>query len=122
MRIGLHRAAVLVGLLAAAALAPAAQAQTTVQAVVSGSTVYVTVNGMTFRVPDGGTATVASYSEYAEGRTEYGAPFLGKVPYVDRAFRNTAYGRHIATRGVSVSARIIDLREVEFQQTGFRRP
>src|SRR6266851_4586707 len=100
MRIGLHRALVVLGLLAAAALAPAANAQTTVRAVISGSTVYVTVNGRTVRVPDGGTASVASYSEYAEGRSEYGAPILGKVPYADRAIRNTAYGRHIATRGV----------------------
>jgi type II secretory pathway component GspD/PulD (secretin) len=122
MRIGLHRAVVVLGLLAAAALAPAAHAQTTVRAVISGPTVYVTVNGATVRVPDGGTATVASYSEYAEGRSEYGVPILGKVPYVDRAVRNTAYGRHIATRGVSVSARIIDLREEEFRQTGFRSP
>ena len=80
MRIVLRGAAVLAGLLAAAALAPAAHAQTTVRAVISGSTVYVTVNGTTVRVPDGGTALVSSYSEYAESRSEYGAPILSKVP------------------------------------------
>jgi type II secretory pathway component GspD/PulD (secretin) len=105
MRIALRGVAVVAGLLAAAALAPAAQAQTTVRAVISGSTVYVTVN-----------------SEYAESRSEYGAPILGKVPYVDRAFRNTSYGRHIATSRVTASVRIIDLREEEFRQTGFRSP
>jgi hypothetical protein len=125
MRIALHRAVVVAGILAAAALAPAARAQATatVRVVVVGSTVYVQgVGGTTVRVPDGGTATVASYSEYAEGRSEYGAPMLGKVPYGDRGVRNVGYGRHIATRGVSVSARIIDLREEEFRQTGFRSP
>jgi predicted DNA repair protein MutK len=125
MRIAMHRAVVVAGILAAAALTPAARAQTTVtvRAVIVGSTVYVQgVGGTTVRVPDGGAATLASYSEYAEGRSEYGAPILGKVPYVDRAVRNVGYGRHIATRGVSVSARIIDLREEEFRQTGFRSP
>jgi hypothetical protein len=123
MRIALRRAVVAMGLLAAAALAPAARAQAPVRVVISGSTVYVSgVGGTTVRVPDGGTATVASYSEYAEGRSEYGAPVLGKVPYVDRAFRNVGYGRHIATARVTVSARIIDLREEEFRQTGFRSP
>jgi predicted DNA repair protein MutK len=125
MRIALHQAAVVVGLLTAAALPPAARAQATVtvRVVAVGSTVYVQgVGGTTVRVPDGGTASVASYKEYAEGRSEYGAPILGKVPYLDRAVRNVGYGRHIATRGVSVSARIIDLREEEYRQTGFRSP
>jgi hypothetical protein len=32
------------------------------------------------------------------------------------------YGRHLATARVTVPARIIDLREEEFRQTGFRSP
>jgi hypothetical protein len=123
MRIGLHRAMVVTGLLAAAALPPAARAQTTVRVVVAGPTVIVQgIGGTTVRVPDGGTASVASYSEYAEGRSEYGAPFLSKLPYGDRAVRNVGYGRHVATHGVSVSVRIIDLRDEEFRQTGYRGP
>jgi predicted DNA repair protein MutK len=125
MRIQLRGAVVAAGLLAAAALAPPARAQTavTVRVVAVGSTVYVQgIGGTTVRVPDGGTASVASYSEYAEGRSEFGAPILGKLPYVDRAVRNVGYGRHLATRGVSVSARMIDLREEEYRQTGFRSP
>jgi hypothetical protein len=44
------------------------------------------------------------------------------VPYVGRGFRNVAYGRSIVTGRVTASVRIIDLREEEFRQTGFRSP
>jgi type II secretory pathway component GspD/PulD (secretin) len=84
--------------------------------------VTVTVNGvpMTVLVPDGGSATVASFSDAAEGRTEYGVPGLGKVPYFGRLFRNVGYGRQMRTRRAIVSVRVIDLREEEYRQTGVR--
>jgi Flp pilus assembly secretin CpaC len=71
-------------------------------------------------VPDRGTALLGGYSRVSAGRTEYGVPGLGKVPYLGRGFRNVGYGRSIATGRVGVSVRIIDLREEEYRQTGYR--
>jgi Flp pilus assembly secretin CpaC len=71
-------------------------------------------------VPDRGTALLGGYSRVSEGRNEYGVPGVGKVPYLGRGFRNVGYGRSIATGRVSVSVRIIDLREEEYRQTGYR--
>jgi type II secretory pathway component GspD/PulD (secretin) len=71
-------------------------------------------------VPDGGTALVGGYSQLSEGRVEYGPPGLGKVPYVSRPFRNTAYGRSTTAARVTASVRIISLREEEYRQTGVR--
>jgi len=73
-------------------------------------------------VPDAGTVLVGGYSWLAVGRTEYGAPLIGKLPYVNRGFGNVGIGRELVTGQVSVTVRIIDLREEEFRQTGFRRP
>src|SRR4051794_34568412 len=39
-------------------------------------------------VPDGGEALVAGHSSVSEGRNEFGVPVLGKVPYLDRGYRN----------------------------------
>jgi hypothetical protein len=74
----------------------------------------------TVRVPDGGTALLGGYSQASESRSEYGAPILGKVPYLSRGFRNVGYGRSLSSRRASVTVRVIDLREEEFRQTGFR--
>ncbi len=78
--------------------------------------------GTTIFLPDGGVVTVAGYDRASEGRVEYGAPVLGKVPYLGRGFRNTASGRDTVSSRVSASVRIIDLREEEYRQTGFRSP
>ena len=51
-----------------------------------------------------------------------GAPGLSGVPYAGRAFGNVGYGRETATRRGTASVRVIDLREDEFRQTGFRSP
>jgi general secretion pathway protein D len=106
------------GVLAAAALTPAARAQAPVVVPVPTSIRLQT----TVTVPDGGTALVGGYSRVSERRTELGVPGLGGVPYVGRGFRNVAYGRSIVTGRVTASVRIIDLREEEFRQTGFRSP
>jgi hypothetical protein len=71
-------------------------------------------------VPDGGTALLASYSRYSEARSEFGPPILSKIPFVNRAVTNVSYGRSLNTVRATVSARVIDLREEEFRQTGYR--
>jgi type II secretory pathway component GspD/PulD (secretin) len=113
-----------VGLLLAAVLTPEAQAQ------VGGR--YVRISGYyanryirvqtTATVPDGGTASLGSYSRYSESRKEYGVPVLGKIPSVGRGFRNVGYGRSVLSRRVTASVRIISLRDEEYRQTGFRSP
>jgi type II secretory pathway component GspD/PulD (secretin) len=123
MRIMLHRLVWVAGLLVAAALTPAARAQGLGQprfiVVPTITNIRLTT---TVTVPDGGTATVGGYSQVSEGRTEYGVPGLGKVPYVSRGFRNVGYGRSTVVGRVTASVRIIDLREEEYRQTGVRSP
>jgi type II secretory pathway component GspD/PulD (secretin) len=76
----------------------------------------------TVTVADGGTTSLGGYSRVSEGRTSYGAPVLGGVPYVGRGFRNIGYGRSTVSGGVTASVRIISLREEEYRQTGVRSP
>ena len=71
-------------------------------------------------VPDGGEALVAGHSSRSEGRNELGVPVLGKVPYLDRGFRNVGAGTSIRRTTVSVRVRIISLAEEEERQTGVR--
>ena len=71
-------------------------------------------------VPDGGEALVAGYSSVSEGRNEFGVPVLGKVPYLDRGFRNVGAGRDVRRTTLSVKVRIINLAEEEERQTGVR--
>jgi type II secretory pathway component GspD/PulD (secretin) len=78
------------------------------------------VVGTTVNVPDGGEVLAGGYSSYSEGRTEFGAPVLGKLPYAGRAFRNVGYGRTISSRSVTVGVRVIDLADEEERQTGIR--
>jgi general secretion pathway protein D len=115
MRSALQGAVWVAGLLAVGALTPAAQAQWRFRPPVTTIAVQTTVT-----VPDGGSVSLGGYSSYSEGRTEYGVPVLGKVPYVSRGFRNVGYGRRVLTRRLIVSVRIIDLREEEYRQTGVR--
>ncbi len=74
----------------------------------------------TLSVPDGGEASLGSYSTSSMGRNEQGVPVLGKVPGLGRGFRNIGYGRSVGSARVSVRVRVIDLREEEYRQTGFR--
>jgi general secretion pathway protein D len=74
----------------------------------------------TVLVPDGGTVLLGGYSRLAEGRSEFGVPVLGRLPYVGPGFRNVGYGREIVSGQVTATVRIIDLREEEFRQTGYR--
>jgi type II secretory pathway component HofQ len=107
------------GILALALLAPAARAQGRV--VIVQYPVITTIRlQTTVLVPDGGTVTLGGYSSYSENRSEFGAPILGKLPYAGRGFRTTTYGRDVSSTRVTVGARIIDIYEEEFRQTGVR--
>jgi hypothetical protein len=113
MQCTLRRVVWLAGILVAAGLTPAVRAQGFGQ---PGFTPVPTVTNIrlqtTVTVPDGGTVTLGGYSGLSEGRNEFGAPGLG------RGFRNVGYGRRAVSGKVTVTVRIIDLREEEFRQTG----
>ena len=47
----------------------------------------------TVSVPDGGTVLLGGLKRLTETRTETSPPVLGKVPYVNRLFKNVGYGR-----------------------------
>jgi Flp pilus assembly secretin CpaC len=130
MRSTLHRIGALAGLLMIATLTPRAHAQLLIRPA-DGSprlrVVYVPVPGFTsiliqttVAVPDGGSVNLGGYSQLSEGRNEFGTPGLGKLPYVGRGFRNVGSGRQATSTRVNVRARIIDLREEEYRQTGVR--
>jgi hypothetical protein len=141
MRTTLVRAVLGAAILATVALPPAAQAQVrgrtyrgtpqrysvyrygpAVQPVFGAAPV---VTSITFTggavVPDGGSVTLASYTQVSEGRTEFGVPGLGQLPYIGRGFRNVGTGRSTLSVRVGIGARIIDLEEEEERQTGERR-
>ncbi|MEM6981085.1 MAG: hypothetical protein AAF539_15600, partial [Planctomycetota bacterium] len=73
----------------------------------------------TVSVPDGGTILLGGIKRMSEGRTERGVPFLSKIPYVSRLFRNTAVGRDARSLMLMVTPRIIIQEEEEIAQTGF---
>jgi Flp pilus assembly secretin CpaC len=134
MRISQRWAVVTAGILVAVAFTPAAWGQRrnlTYNSSRDTGGVYVRVPinvtapirvQTTVTVPDGGTALVARYNQVAEVRSEYGAPVLGKIPVIGRTVRNVGYGRNLRTTRVGVSVRVIDRREEEYRQTGFRSP
>jgi Flp pilus assembly secretin CpaC len=83
---------------------------------------YATVRAnTTVSAPDGGEALVGGFRRYSEGRNEFGAPVLGKVPYLGRGVRNVGYGRDIRSTTQSVRVRVIILAEEEERQTGVGR-
>jgi general secretion pathway protein D len=79
---------------------------------------FTTVN-TTVSVPDGGTILLGGIKRMSEGRNERGVPFLSKIPYVSRLFRNTAVGRQSSSLMMMVTPRIIIQEEEEIAQTGF---
>jgi general secretion pathway protein D len=79
----------------------------------------------TVNVPDGGTVLLGGLKTLSEGRNEYGPPILGKIPYLSRLFRNTAYGRESQSLMIMVTPRIIINEEEEqvlFGQINIPRP
>ncbi|WP_419195106.1 type II secretion system protein GspD [Novipirellula herctigrandis] len=73
----------------------------------------------TVSVPDGGTILLGGIKRLAEGRVERGVPFLSKIPYVSRLFRNVATGRDARSLMLMVTPRIIIQEEEEIAQTGY---
>ncbi|WP_162659662.1 type II secretion system protein GspD [Tuwongella immobilis] len=72
----------------------------------------------TVSVPDGGTVLLGGLKTLSEGRNEFGPPVLSKIPYVNRAFKNTGYGRDTQSLMLMVTPRIIINSEEETRQTG----
>jgi type II secretory pathway component GspD/PulD (secretin) len=76
----------------------------------------------TVTVPDGGTVLMGGLKIMSEGRNEYGSPILSKIPYLNRLFRNTSYGRDARSLMLMVTPRIIIQAEEEERQTGYVKP
>ncbi|HEY7307799.1 MAG TPA: hypothetical protein VH643_00425 [Gemmataceae bacterium] len=76
----------------------------------------------TVAVPDGGTVLMGGLKRLSEGRNEYGPPIISKIPYLNRLFRNTAYGRSAESLLIMVTPRIIIQAEEEEKQTGYVPP
>jgi hypothetical protein len=66
----------------------------------------------TVSAPDGGTILLGGYNSAREGRSEFGAPGLG------RPFRNSSYARSLSGSTISVRVRVINLREMDEQILG----
>ena len=71
-------------------------------------------------VPDGGTVVMGGLKYMTEGRNEFGPPVLSKIPYLNRLFKNVAYGREGRSILIMVTPRIIINREEQEKQTGVR--
>jgi type II secretory pathway component GspD/PulD (secretin) len=72
----------------------------------------------TVSVPDGGTVVLGGLKTLNEGRNEFGPPILSKIPYLNRLFRNTGYGRDAQSTLILVTPRIIINREEAERQVG----
>jgi type II secretory pathway component GspD/PulD (secretin) len=72
----------------------------------------------TATIPDGGTVVLGGMKRLSEGRNEFGPPILSKIPYIDRLFRNQAYGKETESLLIMVTPRIIINEEEERIQTG----
>ena len=56
----------------------------------------------------------------SESRNEFGPPILSKIPYINRLFRNTGYGRESTSLLMMITPRIVIQEEEEQIQAGFR--
>jgi type II secretory pathway component GspD/PulD (secretin) len=65
------------------------------------------------KIPDQRTIALRSGTILQEKRTESAVPVLSRVPYVNRMFRTTAYGRDAATVVFLVTPRILAESELE---------
>lgn len=71
----------------------------------------------TVSVPDGGTVLLGGIKRLREGRNEFGVPLLGKLPYIDRLFRNVGIGRDTDSLMMMVTPHII-IQEEEEERLG----
>lgn len=67
--------------------------------------------------PDGGTVLLGGLKKLSEGRNEFGPPFLSKIPYLNRLFKNVGIGRETSHIMIMVTPRIIINSEEEINQT-----
>ena len=67
--------------------------------------------------PDGGTVLMGGLKTLSEGRNEFGPPFLSKIPYLNRLFKNVGIGRETRHIMIMVTPRIIINAEEEITQT-----
>ena len=68
--------------------------------------------------PDGGTVLLGGLKTLSEGRNEFGPPFLSKIPYLNRLFKNVGIGRETTHIMIMITPRIIINAEEEVNQTG----
>ena len=79
---------------------------------------FTTLNIQTTVVcPDGGTVLLGGLKTLGEGRNEFGPPFLSKVPYLNRLFKNVGIGRETTHIMIMITPRIIINAEEEINQT-----
>jgi Flp pilus assembly secretin CpaC len=76
----------------------------------------------TVSVPDGGTVLIGGLKTLREGRKEFGPPILSKLPYINRLFKNTAYGKETESFLMMVTPRIIINEEEEELAIAGRAP
>jgi Flp pilus assembly secretin CpaC len=67
--------------------------------------------------PDGGTVLLGGLKTLGESRNEFGPPFLSKIPYLNRLFKNVGIGRETRHIMIMVTPRIIINSEEEIFQT-----
>lgn len=67
--------------------------------------------------PDGGTVLLGGLKSLRESRNEFGPPFLSKIPYLNRLFKNVGVGRDTRHIMIMVTPRIIINSEEEIFQT-----
>lgn len=72
--------------------------------------------------PDGGTVLLGGLKTLGESRNEYGPPFLSKIPYLNRLFKNVGIGRETQHIMIMVTPRVIITEEEEITQTGVGAP
>ena len=90
-------------------LASPAAAQTVVQLP---NFAFTTVN-TTVTVPDQGHTLLGSVNRSREGSVTRGVPLLGKVPFVNRGFKNRGIGRDTSALQMRAHATIINLDELD---------
>jgi hypothetical protein len=79
---------------------------------------FTTLNiNTTVVCPDGGTVLLGGLKTLSEGRNEFGPPFLSKIPYLNRLFKNVGIGRETKHIMIMVTPRIIINSEEEIFQT-----
>jgi general secretion pathway protein D len=76
-------------------------------------TFLITSVSTTVNVPDGGTILLGGIKRLREARNENAVPMLGKIPYINRLFKNVGIGRESVSLMMMVTPRIIIQEEEE---------